>query len=124
MRTSQQAALIELGQCALAGADLPTLMSLTVMLVARTLEVEFSKILELLPDRSALILREGVGWTEGRIGQATVGVEHRSHAGYTLATDLPVIVTDWGTETRFSQPPLLRDHGVISSLCVIIHGQN
>ncbi len=122
-RVRQQAAVANLGQRALAGHDLALLMDEAVALVARTLEVEYSKILELLPDGSSLLLRAGVGWKEGCVGHVTVEAGTDSQAGYTLLSDQPVIVEDLRTETRFSGPPLLRDHGVVSGLSVIIFSE-
>ena len=58
------------------------------------------------------------------VGQATVGIEPQSQAGYTLQSDTPIIVEDLRTETRFSGPPLLHDHGVVSGVSVIIPGQD
>jgi len=121
-RVGQQAVVAELGQHALACTDLSILMNEAVALVARTLEVEYCKILELLPDRNALLLRAGVGWKEGLVGQATVGTGE-SEAGYALLSKVPVIVEDLRTETRFSGP-LLHDHGVVSGISVIIPGQD
>jgi signal transduction histidine kinase len=46
-----------------------------------------------------------------------------SAIGSTVLGTNPVIVADWPSETRFNQPSQLRDHGVISSLCVVIPGQ-
>jgi PAS domain S-box-containing protein len=93
-------------------------------LVAQTLGVEFCKILELLPDGKALLLRAGIGWKNGFVGAATVNAGAESQAGYTLLSNTPVIVEDLQTETRFSGPPLLRDHGVVSGLSVIIPGRD
>lgn len=121
-RARQQAAVAELGQRALAGIDLPALMDEVVALVSQTLEVEYCKVLELLPDGKALLLRAGVGWREGYVGQATVGAGTDSQAGYTLLSSDPVIVEDLRTETRFSGPPLLHEHGVVSGMSVIIQG--
>ena len=123
-RARQQAAVAELGQRALAGTDLSTLLSEAVALVARTLEVEFCKVLELLPDGDALLLRAGTGWIQGCVGSARVGAETDSQAGYTLLSGEPVIVEDLRSETRFTGPALLRDHGVVSGMSVIIHGQD
>ncbi|HYN90175.1 MAG TPA: GAF domain-containing sensor histidine kinase, partial [Ardenticatenaceae bacterium] len=67
-------------------------------------------------------LRAGVGWKEGSVGHATVGAGTLSLSGYTLLRQAPVLVEDWRRENRFDQPPLLRDHGVICSLAVVIHG--
>jgi PAS domain S-box-containing protein len=67
-------------------------------------------------------LRAGVGWRPGYVGQAVVGVDAASQAGYTLLAGEPVIVEDLPTEKRFTGPPLLVDHGVVSGISVIIHG--
>ncbi|MFQ5694859.1 MAG: PAS domain S-box protein, partial [Terriglobia bacterium] len=120
--TRRQAAVAELGQAALTTTDLSRLMDRTVTIVAETLGVEYGKILELLPDGKALLLRAGVGWQEGLVGQATVGTGEDSQAGFTLLSDEPVVVEELRREKRFSRPPLLRDHGVVSGMSVIIRG--
>jgi PAS domain S-box-containing protein len=79
--------------------------------------------LELLPDGTALRLQAGVGWKDGSLGSATVGAGTDSQAGYTLRANEPVIVQDLRTETRFTGPPLLHDHRVVSGLSVIIQVQ-
>ncbi|MEK7219977.1 MAG: PAS domain S-box protein, partial [candidate division NC10 bacterium] len=124
VRVRQQAAVAELGQRALAATDLSTLMNQAVACVAQTLGTEYCKVLELLPDGTALLLRAGVGWKDGSVGHAAVGAGTDSQAGYTLLSSEPVIVEDLRTETRFSGPPLLQDHGVVSGMSVIIHGQD
>jgi PAS domain S-box-containing protein len=123
-RAHQQATVAELGQQALAGEDLTALMDQAVALVAQTLEVEYASVLELLPESQALLVRAGVGWTGGLVGHATVDAGLHSRAGYTLLAAGPVIVEDLRTETRFSGPPLLHDHGVVSGMSVIIHGKD
>ncbi|HYJ17194.1 MAG TPA: PAS domain S-box protein [Candidatus Limnocylindria bacterium] len=119
-RTRQQEALANLGRQALGGTDLSALMHTITELVATSLNVEFCKVLELLPGSDTLILRAGVGWKVGLVGRATVSAGTNSQAGYTLLCKEPVIVKDLPTEERFSGPPLLCDHGVISGLSVII----
>ncbi len=120
----QQATVAELGQWALIGTNLTTLMDMAVEVVAETLGVEYCKVLELLPDGNTLLLRSGVGWKDGVVGQATVSTGTESQAGYTLVSTAPVIVDDLRTETRFTGPQLLLDHGVVSGLSVIIHGHD
>jgi len=114
----------EIGRLALIGTELKELFAEAVTLVERTLGVEYCEVLELLPDGDALILRAGVGWKEEYpVGQATVSAAKESQAGFTLLSDEPVIVEDLRTETRFSGPPLLHDHGVVSGMTVIIRGR-
>jgi light-regulated signal transduction histidine kinase (bacteriophytochrome) len=69
-------------------------------------------------------LEAGVGWHSGLVGTATVGTDLDSQAGYTLLWDHPVVVEDLRQETRFSGPPLLCDHGVISGMSVVIRDQD
>ncbi|MFQ5590055.1 MAG: response regulator [Phycisphaerae bacterium] len=118
----QKSVIAELGRLALEDIDLAALMDECVSLVARTLEVELCKVLELLPDEQALLLRAGVGWAPGLVGQAKVGCGRDSQAGFTLESNQPVVVSDFRRETRFSGPPLLCAHGVVSGMSVVIPG--
>lgn len=123
-RAHQQAAVAELGQHALSGVRLNALMDTMVEHVAQVLEVEYCKVLKLLDDGEAFLLCAGVGWRQGLVGKATVGVGTDSQAGYTLASKEPVIVNNLLQETRFTGPRLLHDHNVLSGVSVVIHGVN
>jgi PAS domain S-box-containing protein len=122
-RARQQAAVARLGQRALAGTDVSVLMDEVVALVSQTLDVPLCKVLEIVPEGDALLLRTGVGWLAGLVGEATVPTETDSQAGYTLISNQPVIVEDLSTEKRFSGPALLTDHNVVSGMSVIIPGR-
>jgi PAS domain S-box-containing protein len=124
LRARMQAIVADLGKQALSGESLPALMDEIVVQVAETLNVEFSKILELLPDGNHLLLRAGVGWKEDYVGKALVNAKTKSQAGYTLLSSEPVIVEDLRSEARFQGPPLLTDHHVTSGISVIIHGRD
>ncbi|MBD2541407.1 PAS domain S-box protein, partial [Coleofasciculus sp. FACHB-SPT36] len=117
------AVVAQLGQGALSGTNLDTLMQEAVKLVAQTLEVPYCQVLELMPGGNALFMRAGVGWQEGLVGSAIIGAHDRSQAGYTLLTGKPVIVEDLRIETRFSGTPLLHNHRAIAGMSVIIHSQ-
>lgn len=123
-RARQQEAVARLGQMALSDLSLDALRNEAVKVVVETLDVEYCKVLQLLPDKSAMKLVAGVGWKKGLVGNATVGTEKNSQAGFALLRDEPVIVTDLRTETRFHDPSLLEDHGIVSGISVIIHGQH
>ncbi len=120
---NRQALVAELSQSALAGTDLTTLMNSAVTLIARSLKVEYCKVLELLPNGETLLLRAGVGWQPGLLGKAIVGADINSQAGYTLFAAEPVIVKDLRTETRFRGLSLLHDHQVVSGMSVVIQGK-
>ena len=118
----QQSAIAELGKQALRETGLQSFLDAAVRLLAETLGVEFCKVLELTPDKKHLLLKAGVGWKEGYVGQATVGTQRESQAGYTLQQESPVVVEDLRDEERFTAPPLLVEHDVSSGLSVVIRG--
>lgn len=122
MYARHEAALADLTQAALANTDLPTLMRQAAMLAAQTLAVAYSAIWELLPSRSALVLRAAVGWQEDGAERASSTVAPTSPIGASVLGNTPTIVADWPTETRFERPTALRDQGVISSVAVAIPG--
>src|SRR5829696_1793302 len=123
-RTHQQAVVAELGLQALAGqTNLQALMDEAVACIARILDVEYSEIVELLPGDEELLIRAGVGWEEGIVGNTTVSAGFGSQGGYALLSEEPVLVEDLSTETRFDPPPLLLEHGAVSGMSVVIYGQ-
>lgn len=119
-RARQQSEVVRIGQQALAIDDIDTFLNKVVTQVAQTLDVEYCKVLELLPDEQGLLLRAGVGWQAGLVGQAIVGRGLDSQAGYTLLSSTPVVVEDLNADTRFQGPALLTDHGVVSGMSTLI----
>jgi GAF domain-containing protein/DNA-binding CsgD family transcriptional regulator len=122
-RERQLATVAELGRRAMEDVDLSLLMDEAAALVSENLKVEYVKIFELQPDGESLLLRSGVGWVEGAVGQVIVDSRANSPVGYTLISEEPVVVEDLPSEKRFDRPPLLREHDVRSGVTVIIHGQ-
>ncbi len=112
-----------LGQRALLSGSLEVLFDDAVATLATALDVEYCKVLKRLPDGEALLLVSGVGWRDGLVGRETVGTNRHSQAGYTLLSDDPVVVADLSAEARFTGPPLLTEHGVVSGMSVIIRGR-
>jgi PAS domain S-box-containing protein len=124
-RALQQAAIAELGQQALTGRDLNTLMQNAVSLVASILDVEYVKVVELLPGGDDLLLRAGTGWKpEYRLNETRINTRSMSQSGFTLASNRPVIVKEMDKEIRFQGSPMLLDHEVISGMSVVIGGRH
>lgn len=105
-------------------SPLQEVLDRAVELVSETLDMEYTKILKLLPGNNDVLLLAGVGWKPGLIGKARVSTGLDSQAGYTLASKHPVVAEDLRTETRFTGPALLRDHDVISGLSVVIRDED
>jgi len=120
-RIRQQEVVSELGQRALESSDLDALFAEASEIVAETLDNDYCKVLDLDPDAEELLLRQGVGWHDGIVGEATVSsVEDDSQAAYTLSVREPVVVSDLDSESRFGGPDLLRDHDVRGGISTII----
>src|SRR5207244_4873557 len=120
----QQEAVAHLGQQALAGAPVDELIAAAVALASRSLEVEFASLLELRPESRTLLLRAGVGWREGSVGRTVLPSAADSYTGFVLRSTGQVVVEDLRADTRFGSAPLLTQHGVVSSLSVIVHGKD
>lgn len=121
-RARQQAVVAELGQRALSGVALNQLREDAVQAVARTFGVPLSNLLMVLsPSRSLLVA--GVGWREGLVGAAEVSLGPESQAGHTLVSDQPIVVEDLRKDRRFSGSALLREHGVVSGISVVVGGK-
>ncbi|MFP9190387.1 ATP-binding protein [Natrialbaceae archaeon A-CW1-1] len=116
----QQEVVADLGVKALERNDLDRLMADATVAVIDTLDADYAKVLELLPQSESLLLRHGVGWDDGIVGAATVPTDQDSQAGYTLLSEQPVVVDDMQAEARFYGPDLLIDHDVVSGISVII----
>ena len=120
-RLTQQEVVAELGQRALTDHDIDTLMAEATRQVADVLGTDYCKVLELNQSGATLLLRQGVGWSEGLVGTTEISaVDDESQAAYTLETTGPVVVEDLATEDRFSGPDLLTDNGVRSGISTVI----
>lgn len=118
---SQQTAVAELGEAALSGLGADGVFHLAVDLILEALDVEYVEILHQHAPGEPLILVAGRGWTDNvRVGETSIPCDRSSQAGYTLMSTKPVLVEDLASEERFSAPPLLVDHGVVSGMSVTI----
>jgi signal transduction histidine kinase len=61
-----------------------------------------------------------VGWRKDVVGQAKVGADLESPAGYALHTGQPVISNRLSAERRFRTPALMREHGIERAANVIL----
>ena len=123
-RLHQQALLAEIGRRALTDTLWDTLIEEAARLCALGLGTRYCKILEYLPNQNSLLVRAGVGWHEGVVGNTTIGAELHSPAGYALHTGKPVISNHLSSDDRFSTPDLLVEHGVERAINVILSGEN
>jgi two-component sensor histidine kinase len=82
------------------------------------LNVTHAKLMEYLPDRDRLLLRAGVGWQEGYVGQYQVPPDIDTPIGHAFAFSEPVPISDYKAEKVYRYPSILEHHGCIASLNV------
>jgi len=123
-RVKQQEALAQLGERALAEADLEHLLNDAVTTVAMSLAVDLVKILELLPGSDDLLLRAGFGWKPELIRSIIASAGPGSYGRYTLDLPHPAVTEDFAAETRFRVDDYLNEHGCVSGLNVAIAGRD
>ena len=120
---AQQAVLAEFGEFALRTDDLDQILNEACRLVGQALGTDLAKVLERQADGRTLLVRAGVGWKPGIVGQLTISTEEEdTSAGHALASDEPVISSDLAREKRFKVAHFLTDHGVKALVNVLIRG--
>jgi two-component sensor histidine kinase len=122
-RLKQQKILSEFGVEALRADDLGRLLQRATELCAEGMSAQFCKALEYKPGHDTLLVIAGVGWGPNVVGQALVGADLASPAGYALKTGQPVISNHLENERRFRTPQLMADHGVRRALNVLIRNR-
>jgi two-component system, sensor histidine kinase PdtaS len=119
-RLRQQSLLGEFGRLALQTRDIDQILQRATELCAEGLETSFAKVLEYQPEDKRLLVRAGVGWVSGTIGNVSLGIDMESPAGYAFHTAQIVISNHLQEETRFRTPKLLADHGIKRAINVLI----
>jgi GAF domain-containing protein len=114
----QLAAFAQFTTRSLGESNLDALMTDACLRARAGVDVTHAKLLEYLPSRDRLILRAGVGWKDGYVGQYEVAPDLDTPVGHAMALSEPVAVEDYNTQDRYEFPLILRDHGCISSVNV------
>jgi diguanylate cyclase (GGDEF)-like protein/PAS domain S-box-containing protein len=120
-RAAQQAAVARLGERALERVGISELIQQACTAATELLNAELASVAELSADGKTFRLRAGAGWPPGYVGVATLIAGPKSHAGYTIVSGAPAVVTDWETEERFTESRAL-EVGARSGISVAIEG--
>ena len=123
LRARQHAVVADLGELAVAGADLGALAQRAIEGLARSLAVDHAALWEPTSDGGALMLRCGVGWSLGQGGEPLVVPAGRgSHVGYVLERGRTVTLPDLRAEHRFEADEVLRREGVVAGIGTPVGG--
>ena len=120
---ARQSAIAALSQEALAGTSPEVLMDEIVRVLRDVFRAEFAVALEFSEDGLFLRPRASAGLRPGLLRQQRVDAAEDSQAAFTIQHGKPVIVSELTAETRFRPSEVLLEHGVVSSMSVIIRGR-
>lgn len=116
----QRTVLAQFGELALFSQSMDEVLNEACRLVSEALETPLAKFVEFSKDRHAVLLRSGVGWQPGLVGQLRLDVVEGSAEEYSLRQNTPVVSPDRATETRFRYNELLLGHGVEAFVNVLV----
>jgi two-component sensor histidine kinase/DNA-binding response OmpR family regulator len=116
----QQAALAEFGSFALGELDLGKVLTRAAQVCASGLLVPFAKICRFRAEENDLLVEAGVGWHQGGIGGVVSRADDTSPQGRAFMTGEPVVCGDLAKDTSFILPAFYAEHGIISTVDVVI----
>jgi hypothetical protein len=87
----QQTALARFGELALKSDDPDHILTEACRLVAEAVGTELAKVMALQTDGETLLVRAGVGWKPGIVGEVTIKVADHTSEGLALKTGKPMV---------------------------------
>ena len=119
-RLRQQSLLVEFGRHAMQTRDFRQILQRATELAALGMQTKFAKVLEYIPEDNRLLVRAGVGWAAGTIGEVSLGADIESPAGFAYQSGKALISNHLESETQFRTPRLLAEHGIKRAINVLI----
>ena len=111
-------ALFQIAELALKTPDLRTLLDESLTLIAATLDIEYCKILKLLPDGNFLF-ETGIGWKTEAIGKV-IKRDAASIAGYTVLSKKPAYIEELNRKGSIDGMGLKGYQEITSGISVLI----
>jgi two-component sensor histidine kinase len=116
----RQRVLSDFGDFALRSESLDDVLHEACRLVAKALNADLAKVLEIEEGGKAALVKAGVGWKPGIVGKERLLFSERSSETYALERQEPLVSRDIRDENRFEFADFLIDHGVVSLVNVPI----
>ena len=120
----QQAAVAHFGSFALRESDVLKVLTEAARVCAECLSVPFSKVCRYRENEKDLLIEAGHGWHTGVIGNVVSRADVTSPQGRAFITGKPSICDDLRNDNDFKLPSFYAEHGIISTVDVIIKGSD
>ena len=120
----QQAAVAHFGSFALRESDVLKVLTEAARVCAECLSVPFSKVCRYREKENDLLIEAGHGWHAGVIGNVVSRADVTSPQGRAFITGKPSICNDLRNDNDFRLPSFYAEHGIVSTVDVIIKGSD
>jgi two-component sensor histidine kinase len=120
----QQAAIASFGSFALRQSDLLKVLTEAARVCAKGLSVPFCKVCRYRSEENDLLIEAGYGWRAGVVGHVVSRADESSPQGLAFTTGEPSICNDLREDSNFKLPPFYAEHGIISTIDVVITGDD
>jgi two-component sensor histidine kinase len=118
----QQAAIASFGSFALRENDLLKVLTEAARVCALCLDVPFSKVCRYRQAENDLLIEAGHGWHAGVVGNVVSRADVTSPQGRAFITGKPSICNDLRDDNDFKLPSFYAEHGIVSTIDVVIKG--
>ena len=120
----QQAAVAHFGSFALRESDVPKVLTEAARVCAECLSVPFSKVCRYRTAENDLLIEARHGWHAGVIGNVVSRADETSPQGRAFITGQPSICNDLRKDNDFKLPAFYAEHGIVSTIDVVINGSD
>ena len=118
--SERQRIFADFGDFVLDHDDLDEILNEACRLIAQALGTDFAKVIEIDCANQTGLVRAGIGWRSGIVGNERVSLAEGTSEAFAIAKTMPVITNDLAREERFVFPAFLMDHGVVALVNVPI----
>ncbi len=120
----QQAAIAHFGSFSLRESDVLKVLTEAARVCAECLGVPYSKVCRYREEENDLLIEAGHGWHPGVIGNVVSRADVTSPQGRAFITGKPSICNDLRGDNDFELPSFYAEHGILSTIDVIIKGSD
>ena len=120
----QQEAIASFGSFALRESNLLKVLTEAARVCADGLDVHFSKVCRYREAENDLLIEAGFGWKAGVVGHIVSRADESSPQGRAFITGEPSVCDDLSKDDRFVLPPFYAEHGIVSTIDVVINGSS
>ncbi len=122
-RVREQAVVARFSRDALQAGNVQTVCDDAAHILRENMGADFGAVFECSADgKSTARLKSGTGWRSGHVGATQIEVNEGTPTGRALQLNQPIIIGDVHHDQRLRLPQFMRDHGISSSLAVVIPG--